>query len=316
MERQKKKVNFGIVAVVSACLTVVVGSISYAIWSSRSSSKRIAEYNHERKSAESRLAELRSTAKEDAKKEILKHGKKARSEVIEKANAIINKRIKKGKGPRAMFVAARLRRRLQAGAWRTEEFPDRPFTDEEREILEVAEESVSEHDLETAKDVAAEALKSDDPRIRQNAVEALTEFGEAGLPEMAEFLMDPHPEVANLAADRFELGIQQMENGREIAAVAKLGMLSISDEDQLRSMAGTLRMCTDQKTVIDALADIIRDGSSAQVIAAKEAYEDETGEEWKGEDAAKEWLAENYTPDEDADDESEGVKIEVIDEDE
>ena len=244
--------------------------------------------------AQERIERARELAQQEARAEVAKHGKKATVEQKQKANKVKESKRKNLKGPRRFFASMRQRSFSRSG--KPTDFPDREFTEEEREILEVADEAVSDADLETAKDLAAEALKSEDPRIRLRAVEALTEFGEAGLPEMADFLTDRHEEVANLAADRFELGVQEIEDDSERVAVAKLGLLTVDDEDKLSSLAGTLRMATDSKLVISALADVIRDGSKAQAEAAKEAYQEETGEEWKGVEAADKWLQENYEP--------------------
>lgn len=174
--------------------------------------------------------------------------------------------------------------------------PEGPLSAEDEEIVEVADEAVSDKDFETAQDVAAEALKSSDARVRVQAVETLMGFGETALPELADFLNDPHHEVAVLAADRYELAVQEIEDDAERVAVAKLGVLSIDDPDELLAMMGTLRMSTDETAVLTALADIIRDGSAAQAAVAREAYREETGDEWTTPEAARAWLVENDYP--------------------
>ena len=174
--------------------------------------------------------------------------------------------------------------------------PDGPLSAADEEVVEVADEAVSDRDFETAQDVAAEALKSSDARVRVQAVETLMGFGETALPELAGFLNDPNHEVAVLAADRFELAVQEIEDDAERIAVAKLGVLSIDDPDELLAMMGTLRMSTDETAVLTALADIIRDGSAAQAKVAREAYREETGDEWTTPEAARAWLIENDYP--------------------
>ena len=174
--------------------------------------------------------------------------------------------------------------------------PDGPLSAADEEVVEVADEAVSDRDFETAQDVAAEALKSSDARVRVQAVETLMGFGETALPELAGFLNDPNHEVAVLAADRFELAVQEIEDDGERVAVAKLGVLSIDDPDELLAMMGTLRMSTDETAVLTALSDIIRDGSAAQAKVAREAYREETGDEWTTPEAARAWLIENDYP--------------------
>ena len=174
--------------------------------------------------------------------------------------------------------------------------PEGPLSAADQEIVEVADEAVSDKDFETAQDVAAEALKSSDARVRVQAVETLMGFGETALPELAGFLNDSNHEVAVLAADRFELAVQEIEDDAERVAVAKLGVLSIDDPDELLAMMGTLRMSTDETAVLTALSDIIRDGSAAQAKVAREAYREETGDEWTTPEAVRAWLIENDYP--------------------
>ena len=198
---------------------------------------------------------------------------------------------------------AAIQRHLKAAAQKTadeddpdQELPEGPLSAADEDVIDVAEEAASDRDFETAKDVAAEALKSSDARVRLQAVETLMEFGETALPELADFLNDPNHEVAVLAADRYELAVQEIEDETERVAVAKLGMFSIDDPDELLAMMGTLRMSTDATAVLSALADIIRDGSAAQAKVAREAYWEETGEEWTTPEAARAWLIENDYP--------------------
>lgn len=288
------KLNKQLVLTIGLLVTFLIAVAGFLIYDAQVSRERIQKSRGRYLVAKARIEGARELAQQEARAEVAKHGKKATVEQKQRAHKIRESKRKNLKGPRRFFTNLHPGRVSRSG--KPTDFPDREFTVEEREILEVADEAVSDADLETAKDLAAEALKSEDPRIRLRAVEALTEFGEAGLPEMADFLTDGHEEVANLAADRFELGVQEIEDDTERVAVAKLGLLTVEDEDKLCSLAGTLRLATDSKLVISALADVIRDGSKMQADAAKEAYQEETGEEWKGVEAADKWLQENYEP--------------------
>lgn len=291
---EKTKSRLGTIVILTIIGLCIVGMIGYVVNSTMQSRARIKESRSRYLAARERLENARELAKRQAREEVKKHGKKATAEQQRKASMVKARHRPKVNPLRKLFGPPR--GRSTAVADKPTDLPDRPYTAEEREILDIADEAVCDHDLETAQDVAAEALKSKDPRVRLRAVEMLTEFGEAGLPELADFLKDPHGEVANLAADRFELGTQEVENEDERVAIAKLGVLSVDDPDRLLSMMGTLTMATDQLQIISALADIILDGSPAQIKAAKEAYEGETGEEWTGIEAADRWLKENYEP--------------------
>ena len=288
------KFNVGTIVILALAGLCIIGALGYAVCSMVGSHARIEKSQYRYLVARERLENAREVAKKLAREEVRKHGKKATPEQLHKA-AVVRDRHRPKLNPLARLFGPPRDRATAVGDKPTE-FPEGKFTEAEQEILDIADEAVSDHDLETAQDVAEAALKSKDPRVRLRAVEMLTEFGEAGLPELADFLKDPHGEVANLAADRFELGTQEVENDDERVAIAKLGVLSVDDPDKLASMMGTLTMATDQLQIISALADIIRDGSPAQVKAAKEAYESETGEEWSGLEAADRWLQENYDP--------------------
>ena len=299
----RKKSKLGMLVMLAIACSCIVGMLGYAIYSTAKSRSRIENSQYRYLAAQKRMENARELAKRQAREEVAKHGRKATPEQQRKAT-MVKARHRPKVNPLARLLGSP-RNRATAVRGKPTDMPDRPLTSEEQEILDVADEAVSDHDLETAQDVAAEALKSKDPRVRLRAVEMLTGFGEAGLPELADFLRDPHGEVANLAADRFELGVQEVENDAERVAIAKLGVLTVDDPDKLMSMMGTLTMATDSLQIVSALADIIRDGSAAQVQAAKEAYESETGEEWAGLEAADKWLQENYDPPESDDSEGE-----------
>lgn len=291
---ESRKFNVGTIVILALAGLFIIGALGYAVYSMVGSHARIEKSQYRYLVARERLENAREIAKQQARAEVAKHGKKATAERLHQA-AVIKARRRPKVHPLDRLLGPP-RDRATAVKGKPTEFPEGRFTAAEQEILDVADVAVDEHDLETAQDVAAEALKSSDARVRLRAVEMLTEFGEAGLPELADFLKDRHGEVANLAADRFELGVQEIEDDGERVAVAKLGVLTVDDPDKLASMMGTLTMATDQLQIISALADIIRDGSPAQIKAAKEAYESETGEEWTGIEAADQWLQENYEP--------------------
>ena len=300
-ETKKSKVRMAVV--LSVVCVFIVGALGYAVYSTMTTQSRIERMRYRYLVERDRQENARQVALRQAREEVRKHGKKATPEELKKATAV-KARHRPKIDPLGKFLGS-AKGRATAVMGKPTEMPERPLTAAEQEILDVADEAVDEKDLETAQDVATDALKSKDPRVRLRAVEMLTEFGEAGLPELADFLKDPHGEVANLAADRFELGAQEVENDAERVAIAKLGVLSVDDPDKIESMVGTLTMATDSLQIVSALADIILDGTPAQARAAKEAYESETGEEWSGLEAADRWLQENYDPPEPEEDEQE-----------
>lgn len=285
-------------------LLVILGSIAVVVLSNTDSGVRIEQLRRRVKAAEEAFNNARARAKRLAE--------------IEVAKSLSPKKVKKSARVTVRRVSLAVRRRcgfesLGGGGGDNRRYDKTPMPKgelqaDDQEVMDVAQEAIDEGDFATVKDVAEVALQSKDPRVRMRAVETLGNFGEVALPQLSDFLLDPHPEVANLAADRYELGAQDLKRESERVAIAKLGMLSISDEDRLRSMAATLRMANDRWAILSALTDVILDGNRAQSEAAKEAYELETGEAWVDLDTADKWLEENcepIPPDEDDEDEDE-----------
>ena len=177
---------------------------------------------------------------------------------------------------------------------------DRHLSEEDREFIELLEEAEAEGDIDFVSDAAKSARESGcDSEVRMVVIDSLATFGWVGLPELADFLQDPDSEVVAHALDRYDLGIQELEDEQEIASLAKLAILTVTDSDQLSLMCSHLTMLNDEQEAVVALADIIGEGGEEAVAAAKEAYESLTGEAWTNEGDADAWLRENYVPDED-----------------
>ena len=287
------KVGFFPLTIVGVALLVIATSVVFAVRSSVESGRKIEKSRLRYLKSERFLENAREEAKRLAQLEVEKSIRRQKKDLPEKAP---EKRPRRFVAPEPSGFEKLLGRGTSDRRYSCDPFPTGEMTETDQEIVDVAQEASDMRDFETVKDVADAALKSEDPRARLRAVETLGSFGEIALPYLADFLLDGHSEVANMAADRFELGAQDLRYESERVAIAKLGMMSISDEDRLRSMAATLRMSNDRLAIIAALSDVILDGNKAQRAAAKEAYELETGEEWVDLDAADKWLQENYEP--------------------
>lgn len=278
--------------IIGMAVLAVIASIAVIVVSSSESGERIEKSRRRYLKYERMLKDAREEAKRlaqlEVEKSIRKQSEKRSRQSVKKAERFV---VREPSGIEKLLGRGKSDRRYSSDPFPTEE-----MNETDQEIVDVAQEASDARDFETVKDVADAALKSKDPRARLRAVETLGSFGEKALPQLADFLLDKHSEVANLAADRFELGAQDLKYESERVAIAKLGMMSINDEDRLRSMAATLRMSNDRLAIISALSDVILDGNKAQRAAAKEAYELETGEEWVDLDAADRWLQENYEP--------------------
>jgi len=275
---------------------VALGSIGFAILDGCRSHTRIVAceeaVQRDRKALEKAKAAVHEILREELRKREAALEKEKGAEAVRRQKALAKKR-----------RVATLRRffgsdgfKLTSSYMRACRMPEGELSAEDQEIVDLAGELLCETDLETAADVTEAALKSKDPRARLAAVEMLSAMGDVGLADLGEFLSDSHPEVANLAADRWELGVQDVVHDVERTALVKVGLLAITDADQLQSMVGTLQMTSDESLIIRTVEDVIRDGSKAQRDAVKVAYENLTGEPWKDEATAEAWLKENYTP--------------------
>ena len=170
------------------------------------------------------------------------------------------------------------------------------LTKEESAFLDELNEAMLEDDVEIVGEVADEMASNPNPVMRRNAVEAISWFGEEGLPELAQYMVDPDPTVAELARERWSIGVSELESDKEKVALSKLAILSVNDADAISDYMSDLSMANDDLEIMQALVDIIDEGGPLAVKAAMEQYESMTSEEWRGFDYAEAWLKENYDP--------------------
>lgn len=282
--------------VLALAALVIVGSVAYMIIDCSRSHVRVSLLEQKTSRSLSALERAKAALREKIRTEVRKKDAKAAKKGAE-AVATRKEKSKKFRKSVQRFVLGRADAlSLPASYWNDCQMPREDPSEEDQEIIDLAGESASEEDLDTAAEVAEAAKKSADPRARLAAVEMLSALGKVGMADLTEFLTDPHPEVANLAADRYELEVQNVVNDADRTELVKIGLLAISDTDMLRSMVGTLQMTSDELLIIQTVADVMREGSKAQREAVKETYESTTGEPWTGEAAAEKWLQENYEP--------------------
>lgn len=282
--------------VLALAALVIVGSVAYMIIDGSRSHARVSRLERKTSQSLSALERAKAALREKIRTEVRKKDAKAAKKGAE-AVAARKEKSKKFRKSVQRFVLGRADAlSLPASYWNDCQMPREDPSEEDQEIIDLAGVSASEEDLDTAAEVAEAAKKSADPRARLAAVEMLSALGKVGVADLTEFLTDSHPEVANLAADRYELEVQNVENDMDRTELVKIGLLAISDTDMLRSMVGTLQMTSDELLIIQTVADVMREGSKAQREAVMEAYESTTGEPWTGEDAAEKWLQENYEP--------------------
>jgi len=188
----------------------------------------------------------------------------------------------------------------------------------DRKLAEAVQAALDADDLEATLSATKAALKSDNSEVRQAAVEALGWFGVDALPELTGCMADPDEDVRQAAGNQWEQAVQEIESPDQQFAVAVAAFATLSDEDQLTSIGGILngaaaemidgeedegKAAENRLSVLQSLVDIIEGGRAKNVEAAKEAYNDITGNEWLGIDEAERYLADpdNYEAPEQAD---------------
>lgn len=246
------------------------------------------------------LEEIRRIAKAEAQREVIRVARRKKAEAAEAARRFAAEQKRR---------LAEIRKQMEA-EWKS-------LTDEERQLLDELNEVMSEDDLATVSFAAGELSSHTNPIVRRAVVEAISWFGDKGLPDMAVFLVDADEEVAELAKERWSLGVQEVEDEQERVTLSKLGMLYVKDEDSLNTFMGDLTSVNDDLKIMQALVDLIEEGTPESAAVAREQYEWMTGDEWTGFDAAERWLKENYEPpEEDEPEEASQAESEESDDDE
>ena len=180
----------------------------------------------------------------------------------------------------------------------------------DKRLAEKVQSALDEENLEAVIAVSEQAMKSENPEVRQHAVEALGWFGPEALPELTGAMADPDPDVSQAAENAWEVGLADVEDPASKIEIAAATMATLANPEHLITIGGQFTgavaeyvdMEDDEAVaaerrlaVVQLLADII-DGEVPKACSdgAKEVYEDVTGEEWEGIDAAEDYLREQY----------------------
>jgi hypothetical protein len=173
------------------------------------------------------------------------------------------------------------------------------------------QQALDEEEFEPICAAAEKALKMSNTELRQKAVEALGWFGEKALVELTPFMADPDEDVSEAAVNAWVLAVSEIESPVEKMKVARLVLNTSASKDALFMVGGEysnsaseyIDDAEDEETatqrrieVLQPIVDMMENSRSANVAAAKEIYEDITGNEWRGFDEAELYLADpdNY----------------------
>ena len=180
----------------------------------------------------------------------------------------------------------------------------------DKRLAEKVQSALDEENLASLIAASEQAMKSENPEVRQHTVEALGWFGPEALPELTGAMADPDPDVSQAAENAWEVGLADVEDPASKIEIAAATMATLANPEHLITIGGQFTGAVAEYVdmeeneavaaerrlaVVQLLADII-DGEVPKACSdgAKEAYEDVTGEAWTGIEAAEAYLCEQY----------------------
>lgn len=188
---------------------------------------------------------------------------------------------------------------------------EHPYSATDKKLAKAMQDALDADDYDAVFKTTAEALKSGNPDVRQNAVDALGWYGVQALPELTVCMADPDEDVAQSAMNHWEEGVSEIEDANEKLQIALYAINTLTDADTLSMISSHFahaamelidgeedEAVASQKRVevIQALVDTIEGEGEKGANAAREAYEEITGSEWISIDEAEKYLADpdNY----------------------
>lgn len=169
----------------------------------------------------------------------------------------------------------------------------------DQKIAAAVQMALDDEDFEGVRASVDKAMASSDPELRQHVIEALSWFGAAALPELTAFLSDADPETAEEAASQWQMALSDLEDDNLKVKIAVTASQVIVNRETLEMLMAEITSGDDELKNVQGLIDVILDGTPEAVMAAKESYEDLTGEKFTDVDAAEAWLKDNYDPEDD-----------------
>ena len=193
----------------------------------------------------------------------------------------------------------------------------------DRTQAEAVQKALDEEDFKAVVEAAKVSLQSENPEVRENAIDALGWFGAEALPELTTCMADKDEDVAQSAMHQWEYALADIEDARERLVISVAALATITDKDALESISGQFsnsateyiddeedeeKAMVNRVEVVQALLDLMDDGDERHAQVAEETYEDITGNKWLGVDEAEKYLRDpdNYEEPEDAEDRDEG----------
>ena len=179
------------------------------------------------------------------------------------------------------------------------------YSPADKKLSDAIQSALEDEDFSAVAAAAERAMKSSNPEVRREAVDALGWFGEKALAELTVWMADADEDVAQAATSHWEDGVADIEEADERLKVSLFAINTITDRDALEVIGSQFanaatelidgeedetRAAQKRQEVLQALVDMIEDGKPAHAAAAREIYEDVTGNKWISIDEAEKWL--------------------------
>ena len=188
---------------------------------------------------------------------------------------------------------------------------EHPYSEKDKMLAKAMQEALDADNYDAVLRTTASALKSDNPDVRLNAVEALGWYGKQTLPELTVCMADADEDVAQAAINHWEEGVSDIDDPNEKLQISLYAINTIADEDALTMIGSHFASAAmniidgeddadvaaqKRLEIIQALAEVIEGENEKGANSAREAYEEITGSKWINVSEAEKYLADpdNY----------------------
>lgn len=194
------------------------------------------------------------------------------------------------------------------------------YSPEDRKLADAVQAALDDDNFEQTREAALAAMKSKNPDVRQEAVDALGWFGDRALVDLTKAMADKNADVAESARSHVEDALMGMEDddrafvlaaeyvklfdGDDEAVTMFTGVLSsagsrIIDPDDSDSAEDVAKAKGNRAGIVDIVAEMIAKGGKL-AEKGRELYEEITGDEWTDRATADKWANDIEEPEGDS----------------
>lgn len=224
--------------------------------------------------------------------------------------------VKEKKPNKSKKTAAKTEKRSRQKPQTRKMSTEHPYSPADKQLADSIQIALENEDFDATAAATSKALKSPNPDVRRDAVDALGWFGEKALAELTVWMADADEDVAQAAMDHWEQGVSELDQADERLQVSLYALNVLTDTDALTMIGSEFanaateliddeeneaRASQKRTEIVQALVDMIEGDKPASAEAAREIYEDVTGNKWISVDEAEKYLRDpdNYEePDE------------------